>query len=158
MPTCIVEHADEYTSFIAFLAQAASRSGDLDLASAAYLVNRRINNFDCFYTRNLPSIFHLEHPLGSVIGNANFGNYLVVYQGVSVGGDLKLRYPSFGDGVALYARSSVIGDCSIGNNVAIGAGVQVFAERIESNTAVSLRMHKRCEAPINWSVRERFFR
>ena len=107
----------------------------------------------------MPTVFHLEHPLGSVLGQASFGEYLVVYQGVSVGGDLKLRYPKFGDGVALFAKSSVIGASQIGSNCAIGSGVQLFGATIPQHTAVSLRDGQGTTLSLlNWSVQERFFK
>ncbi len=45
----------------------------------------------------MPDVFRLEYTVGSVIDQAGFGEYLGIYQGVSVGGDLKLRYPEFSD-------------------------------------------------------------
>jgi serine O-acetyltransferase len=107
----------------------------------------------------MPNVFHLEHPVGSVLGQAAFGEYLVVYQGVSVGGDMKLRYPVVGEGVALFAKSSVIGSAVIDDNCAVGAGVQVYGARVAPNTAVSSRGQSGFVAsPMNWSVKERFFK
>lgn len=158
-PSRILLHADEYCSFLVFLAGQAHLSGCDLLAEIAYLVNRRLHGFECFYTRSMPDVFHLEHPVGSVLGQAVFGEYLVVYQGVSVGGDVKLRYPEIGEGVALFAKSSVIGKAVVEDNCAIGAGVQVYGARIAANTAVSSRGQSGFVAsPMNWSVKERFFK
>ena len=158
-PSSIVLHGDEYTTFLYYLSNQAWIDDKLEIAELIYLLNRRLNNFDCFYTRQMPAVFHLEHPLGSVLGQASFGEYLVVYQGVSVGGDLKLRYPKFGDGVALFAKSSVIGASKIGSNCAIGAGVQVYGLTIPSHTAVSLRDAQGTTfSSVNWSIQERFFK
>lgn len=157
-PSCVLRHADEYTSFLFFLSSQAWRDGSSELAELTYLLNRRLNNFDCFYTREMPNVFHLEHPVGSVIGQAKFGEYLVVYQGVSVGGDLKLRYPKFGEGVALFAKSTVIGSAKVGSNCAIGAGVQLYGGAVPSDTAISLRHGLGVtSSPLSWSVQERFF-
>lgn len=158
-PLNILTHADEYTSFLFFLSREAWRDGCVELAELAYLVNRRLNGFDCFYTREMPDVFHLEHPLGSVIGQAKFGEYLVIYQAVSVGGDLRLRYPEFGHGVALFTKSSVIGSAKVGSNCAIGAGVQIYGGSIPSDTAVSIRDELGViSSPLSWSVQERFFK
>ena len=81
LPSRILRHADEYASFLFFLSSQAWRDGNSELAELAYLLNRRLNNFDCFYTRQMPDVFHLEHPVGSIIGQAKSGEYLVVYQG-----------------------------------------------------------------------------
>ena len=157
-PTSIFLHADEYVSFLCFLANQAWQDGIVEFAESVYILNRRLNHFDCFYTREIPDIFHLEHPVGSVIGQGTFGDYLVVYQGVTVGGDLKLRYPKFGTGVALFSKASVIGPTIVGDNCAIGAGVQLFGECINNDTSISLRnstgLHM---SSLSWSIRERFF-
>lgn len=159
LPSRILRHADEYASFLFFLSSQAWLDGNSELAESAYLLNRRLNNFDCFYTRQMPDVFHLEHPIGSVVGQAKFGECLVIYQGVSVGGDLRLRYPEFGDGVALFAKSSVIGAAKVGSNCAIGAGTQVYGGSIPSNTAVSLRDGLgMTSSPLRWSVQDRFFK
>ncbi len=158
-PSKILLHADEYCSFLVFLARQAHLSGCDSLAEIAYLVNRRLHGFECFYTRSMPDVFHLEHPVGSVLGQAVFGEYLVVYQGVSVGGDMKLRYPEVGEGVVLFAKSSLIGSAVIDDNCAVGAGVQVYGAHVAANTAVSSRGQSGFAASsMNWSVKERFFK
>ncbi len=141
------------------MARQAHLQGCESLAEIAYLVNRRLHAFECFYTRGIPDVFHLEHPVGSVLGQAAFGEYLVVYQGVSVGGDMKLRYPEVGEGVVLFAKASLIGSAVIEDNCAIGAGVQVYGARVAANTAVSSRGQTGfVSSKINWSVKERFFK
>ena len=159
VPSHILSHADEYTSFLFILSSEAWKDSNVEVAELAYLLNRRLNNFDCFYTREMPDVFHLEHPIGSVIGQAVFGEYLVVYQGVAVGADMKLRYPKIDQGVALFAKSSVIGPAIIGSNCAIGAGTQVYGGYVSSDTAVSLRdgLGVVC-SPLTWSVEDRFFK
>jgi serine O-acetyltransferase len=157
-PSKILLHADEYCSFLVFLARQAYLQGSESLAEIAYLLNRRLHAFECFYTRMMPDVFHLEHPVGSVMGQAIFGEYLVVYQGVSVGGDLKLRYPIIGEGVALFSKSSLIGAAVVEDNCAIGAGVQLYGARISANMAVSYRCQSGfASSSMTWSVKERFF-
>ena len=158
-PSRILSHADEYCSFLVFLASQAHLQGFELLAETAYLVNRRLHAFECFYTRSMPDVFHLEHPVGSVLGQAIFGEYLVVYQGVSVGGDMKLRYPDVGEGVALFANSSLIGAAVIGDNCAVGAGVQLYGSSVPSSTAISFRGQLGfASSAMTWSVKERFFK
>lgn len=41
------------------------------------------------------------HSVGTVLGRANYGEGLVVYQGVNVGGDLRLNFPTIGKGIDL---------------------------------------------------------
>jgi len=115
--------------------------------------------FECFYTREIPDIFHLEHPVASVLGQAIFGDYLVVYQGVSVGGDNKLRYPRLGEGVVLFSKCSLIGDALVGSNCAIGAGVCLYGKSIPDNIAISNRGPAGfVSSSLTWTVKERFFK
>ena len=157
-PQKLINHADEYTSFLVFLAKEFFINGYIEIAESAYLINRRLNSFDCFYTREMPEIFHLDHPIGTVIGQAKMGNYITIYQGVTIGGNLKMEYPSREEGVAFFPKSTVIGKTYIGKNSAIGAGVQLYNKKINENSAVSLRhpegitMNK-----IKWSIKTRYF-
>ncbi|EAU75546.1 Serine acetyltransferase [Synechococcus sp. RS9916] len=156
-PTSVLLHADEYTSFLYILSNEAWRLGIIEVAEVAYLLNRRINNFECFYTRELPDVFHLEHPVGCVLGQAAYGENLVIYQGVTVGGDLKLRYPRIGAGIALFANATIIGNSSVEDNCALGAGVQIYGEKIPANSSISLRNGIQLTLPMQWSVTHRFF-
>ena len=158
-PSNILMNSDEYTSFLVFLASEAYSSQCNELAELVYVLNRKLHSFECFYTREIPDLFHLVHPLGSVLGQAAFDNYLVVYQGVSVGGDMKLRYPSFGEGVALFANSTVLGKAVIGSNCAIGAGVQVYGDTVPDCSSLSLREGiVKITSNVSWSVKVRFFK
>ena len=106
----------------------------------------------------MPDIFHLEHPIGSVIGQAKMRDYLTIYQGVSIGGNLKMEYPTIEEGVVFFSNSTVIGSSKIGSNSAIGAGVQIYNKNISDNSAVSLRHPKGITInKIKWSVKSRFF-
>ena len=116
-----------------------------------------MNSFDCFYTRVIPDIFHLEHPIGSIIGNSKLKNFLVIYQGVTIGTNLKSAAPSIGENVVLFPNSRVIGSTIIGNNCAIGVGVQIYNETISENSSISLRKTGINLNTLNWSVKTRYF-
>ena len=45
-----------------------------DLASKAYCLNKALHAIDVFYEVELPEIFFLEHPLGTVLGRAKYSN------------------------------------------------------------------------------------
>ncbi len=157
-PKKLVKHSDEYATFLIFLAKEFFLNGNIELAESTYLINRRLNSFDCFYTRGMPDIFHLEHPIGSVIGQAKMKNYLVIYQGVSIGGNLKMEYPSIEEGVVFFPKSSLIGTSNVGSNSAIGAGVQIYNRNINENSAVSFRHPEGITInEIKWSIKSRFF-
>ena len=104
-----------------------------------YYLNKIMHANDWFYAVSLPCHFLCEHPLGSVLGRANYGDYLFVYQGTTVGGNRnkgKLYYPILGDNVILYANATVLGNTHIGNNVVISANSYLINETIPSNCVV----------------------
>lgn len=108
-------------------------------ADQVYYMNKIMHSNDWFYAIELPAHFHCEHPLGSVLGRAVYGDYLFVYQGTTVGGNRshgELRYPTLGDNVVLYANATVLGDCHIGNNVLVSAGTYLINETIPDNSIV----------------------
>ena len=106
----------------------------------------------------MPEIFHLDHPIGSVVGQAKMENYLIIYQGVNIGGNLNFDYPSFDEGVVLFPRASVLGSCYISSNCAIGTHVLLYNEDIKKNSSVSMRNREGVKFnQIKWSVKERYF-
>lgn len=79
-----------------------------------------MNGVDWYWAIELPEHFIVEHPVGTILGRAKYGDYLSIYQGVTVGGN-KGRYPQFGDYVTLYANATVLGNSRIGNHVIVAA-------------------------------------
>ena len=157
-PKYLIRHSDEYCSFLIFLARQAYLSENISLATSSYLINRRMNSFDCFYTREIPDIFHLEHPIGSIIGNSKLKNFLVIYQGVTIGSNLNSQSPTIDESVILFPNSTVIGSTKIGTNCAIGAGVQIYDAIISDNSAVSLRKDNNITIDsLKWSVKNKYF-
>ena len=115
--------------------------------------------FECFHIRNILDIFHLEHTVLFVLGQAIFGDYLVVYQGVLVGVGINLRYPRLGESVVLFFTCSLIGDAEVGSNCVVGAGVQLYVESIPHNIVVSNHGSAGfVPSPLKWNVRERFLK
>lgn len=98
-----------------------------------------MHSVDWFYTVDLPIHFLCEHPLGSVLGRAQYGDWLLVYQGTTVGGNIKedvLYYPKIGNNVIMFANSTVIGQSIIGDNVVISAGARIVNDEVPSNSIV----------------------
>lgn len=108
-------------------------------ADQVYYLNKIMHSNDWFYAIDLPIHFHCEHPLGSVLGRASYGDYFFIYQGITVGGNRKggqLFYPVIGENVILYANATVLGDTHIGNNVVIAADTFLINESIPDNSVV----------------------
>ena len=129
-------HGDHMASFLWFLSNTIySRSGETLLPSALSYLNRVSHSVDLFYNVQMPEVFLLVHPLGSVIGRATYSKGLVIYQNVTVGA-IDDSYPRLGEWVILYPGSRVIGNASIGSNCVIAPGTQVVNEHVPDNTLV----------------------
>jgi len=137
MPNHVIYHANEYASYLYILSNEIwLQTAETEHAEKIYLLNRYLNAIDIFYDRKMPEVFFFEHPVGSVIGRAEIGNYFVLHQGVTVGGNLDWEYPTIGENVVLYSNAMVTGRCVIGKNCQIGAGVILHNETIEDGTTL----------------------
>ena len=99
------------------------------------------------WNRNSSRRYHgrgvfIDHGMGVVIGEtAIIGNYVLIYQGVTLGGTGKesgKRHPTLGDNVVVGAGAKVLGNIQIGNNVRIGAGSVVLRQVPSDCTVVGV--------------------
>ena len=87
-----------------------------------------MNSVEWYWNIELPNHFIVEHPLGSVLGKGKYGDYFSIYQGVTVGESLKKdksEWPTIGHHVTMFAHSSIIGRCNIGNWVVFSSEAKV---------------------------------
>jgi serine O-acetyltransferase len=130
-------HSGQYTVFLYYFSNTIfnERKDFLQLADKVYYLNRTMNACDLFYEVALPEIFMLDHPLGSVMGRAQFGNYFQFSQNCTVGNN-KSIFPIIGEHVTMSANSMILGNSKIGNHVILGAGACVKDQDIQSNSLV----------------------
>lgn len=134
--TVIFNHlnGDQYASFLYFVSNSAYRHGIENLYVKCALLNKALHGIDLFGHVEMPDIFLLVHPVGTIIGRAVLGNRLVIYQGVTIGGkhneDGTISYPCLGDNVTLYSNSSLVGAVLIGDNCAVGANSSIMNARL----------------------------
>ena len=129
-------HGDHYAMFLYFVSNEAYLKNDEVLASKLFLLNKSFFGIDAFYSIKLPEYFLFVHPLGTVLGNASFENFLVVYQGVTVGSTNSGEYPKFSSSTILYSNSSIIGNCQIGNNFILGSKASLVNTNVKDNKVV----------------------
>lgn len=114
--------------------------GRVVLCDKVYYLNKIMNSVDIFYEVEMPLKWFAEHPVGSVMGRAKYGENFFFYQGCTVGGfhkkDATIDYPIIGNNVRMFANSSIIGNCIIGDNVKVGAGVIIKNQNVPSNSVV----------------------
>jgi serine O-acetyltransferase len=126
-------YADHYLMYIWFLSNTFRKEiDDRAIASKLYYLNKTLHGFDCMYDTKLPDIFLVFHGVGTMLGKAEYANYFVALQGCTIGSH-KGQYPKMGQGVSLTAHSSIIGNCTIGNNVSISAYTNIFQTDIADN-------------------------
>ena len=135
-PYLSVLNTVHYSIFLYFLSNTIFKAGgDPELCAMVFYLNKILHSVDWYYEVDLPAIFCAEHPLGSVMGKAVYSDHFFFYQGCTVGGSNK-KYPHIGRGVVMYSNSSILGNCTIGNHVILGAGTLVKNEDIPSNSLV----------------------
>mgnify|MGYP002380254940 FL=1 len=81
----------------------------------------------------MPSVFLLVHPLGTVLGRAEYNDHLLVYQRCGVGSNHGI-YPRLGRHLSLRPGSAVLGRCVIGDNVTVAAESLVLDRDVGADT------------------------
>ncbi|MBD5552232.1 MAG: transferase [Lachnospiraceae bacterium] len=131
----------QYSIFLYLLSNSIyNRGGMTREADIIYYLNKIMHSCDWYYPIELPAVFYAEHPVGSVMGRAKYGDRFFFYQGCTVGGQRNkqgtINYPEIGNNVLMYAHSSIIGNAKIGNNVIISAGCMVKNDVVPDNALV----------------------
>lgn len=129
-------HGDHYASFLYLMSFYAFKQGDEILASKLFLLNKTMFGIDAFYGIELPSHFIFVHPIGTILGNATYNDYFVVYQGVTIGSTNEGIYPTFLGSNILYANSSIIGNCTFGEKAVLAANASLVNTFVSSNKVV----------------------
>ena len=130
-------HSGQYCIFLYFLSNSIWRSDPRknNLADRIYYLNKALNALDLFYEVEMPDVFFLDHPVGSVLGRAKYGKNFCFAQNCTVGNN-KGTYPEIGENVKMLANTTILGKCKIGNNVIISANTYIKDSDIPNNCIV----------------------
>lgn len=129
-------HSSQYCTFLYFLANTIWKSsGNVDVPTRLFLLNKALNGIDLYFEIDLPPIFFIGHSVGIVLAKAKYGNHLVIYQNSTVGKNHGVA-PCLEDGVILYPNTAVIGSCIIGAGSVISQGVSVVNQNTEPGSVV----------------------
>jgi serine O-acetyltransferase len=151
-------HTDQYAAFLYFVCNSAFKEfGSRQIGNKVYALNKALHGVDIYFEVALPEVFLLSHPVGTVLGRAQYGNYFIAHQQCTVGGNVKLEYPKLGDGVALYGSSAVLGASSIGSNSKISYGAIIMEQNIADNSLVFGKTRHNIIKPNTKSVIEHYF-
>lgn len=152
-------NTDQYATLLYLLSHLLWKNGsDISVAKKVYYLNKIMHGLEVYYEVELPEIFRFTHPVGTVLGRAKYSDYLIVSQGVTIGGNKDLVYPNIGSGVFLYAGSAVIGDSNIGDNSLISIGAVVRDANIPSDSLVYNEGNVISYKPFSWTVVGKFFK
>ena len=133
-------HSGQYCIFLYFISNLIFKFGPKKklnklLADKIYYLNKSLNGIDLFYQVEMPKIFFLDHPLGSIIGRGQIKNYFSFSSGCVVGNN-KGKYPKIGKNVKMLANSKILGDCIIGDNVIMAPNSYVIDIKVPKNVIV----------------------
>jgi serine O-acetyltransferase len=152
-------HGDHYAAYLYILSNVIfTTSRNDELAARVFLLNKALHGCDIFYGVTLPEVFLLIHPVGTVLGNATYGNYLVAYQNCAVGSLENGTYPVFEGENVLFARAAVLGNCHVGRNVVVAANAFLLDVDVPANSTVVGQYPQQRVLPIEGNVIDRMFR
>lgn len=126
--------------FLYWLSRHLFLEHQIELADKVYCLNKTLNCVELFYEINLPNIWLCDHPIGSVIGRAQYGDYFFFYQGCTVGSNFRkdgtFVYPVLGDHVKMLSHSKILGNCHIGSHTIISANCYIKDQDVPDHTIV----------------------
>lgn len=100
-----------------------------------YGQSKTVSGCDLYYEVEMPDYFSFDHPTGSFMGRAKYGNYFSFSQGCTVG-NVNEVYPVIGEHVTMNAGSKILGNSHVGNNCIITAGAMVRNQDVPDNSIV----------------------
>ncbi len=132
-------HADQYGMFLVYLGSLIwkERKDKLVCDRLMYL-NRVLHSFLMSYKAKVPDIFWLAHPIGSVIGNADYSDYLYISQNctINTAGNGQELKPHIGQFFSMGAGAALVSDKPIGDNCSIGVNALLFNKELKDNSIV----------------------
>ena len=149
-------HMDQYGTFLYYLSNSLYRilKENNWMSDKLILLNRTLLGCWVSYKCELPDIFCWFHPVGTVLGNAKYSDYLVVGQNVT----METGEGQIGECVALFAGVTLIGKCLIGNECAIGAGVVLRKSVVPDNHIVFCKDGVNCMQKSQKCIAKSFFK
>lgn len=133
-------HSDQYAQFLYYLSNSLwNISENKPICDKIIYLNKALNAFFFSYKGKLPDVFFLTHPVGTIIGNADYSNFLVISQNVTIntGEDATGKTcPKLGKGLYLAAGAKIIGNQPIEDRVSIGVDAIVYNQKIDADKVV----------------------
>lgn len=151
-------HSSQYCTFLYYLSNSLwKKEQNTTVCTKIFYLNKALNGFECFYDNNLPEKFFIGHSVGIVLVRNDYKNYLILYQGSTVGRN-KDDTPILSERIALYPNSSIIGRCNIASDCIVTPGTQVVNQSTKEKSLILQQDGKLISKPTNSSLFEETFR
>jgi serine O-acetyltransferase len=119
-------HSTQYCLFLYYLSNTIwRRSGETEVPTKLFLLNKALNGIDCFYEIALPEVLFIGHSVGIVLAKATYGERLVLYQNSTVGKNHGVA-PVLEAGVVMYPNTAIIGRCLVRAGTIVSQGTSVI--------------------------------
>ena len=130
-------NSDQYCIFLYYFSNSLWKMYPTkkDVCDKLILLNKTLHGCWFTYKVELPDIFYVSHPVGSVIGHAIYRNFLVICQNVTIGERIDTK-EEIGEYCFLSTGATIIGNERIGKDVSIGVNTTIFRETIPDNSVV----------------------
>lgn len=118
-------HSSQYATFLYYLSNTIwTNTGGTEVPTKLFLLNKALNGIDCFYQIRMPQRFFIGHSVGIVLVNTQYSDYLVLYQGCTVGKSRGVA-PVIEERTLLYPGTAIIGRSLVraGSVISVGARV-----------------------------------
>jgi len=132
-------HSCQWLMFLYYAANTifkADKSAEaIELCDKVYGLSKVFSGAELYYEIELPEVFYCDHPIGTVLGRAVYGNNFSFLHGCTVGNNHGI-YPVLGENVRMMSDSKVVGKCTVGNNVIISANTYIKDQDVPDNVIV----------------------
>lgn len=133
-------HSDQYSQFLYYFANSLWKlSEDQPACNKLIFLNKALNGYFFSYKYRLPDVFLFAHPVGSIIGNAGYSDFLVISQNVTINTGTEQGpddLPKLGKGLFLGAGAKIIGRKPIGDRVSVGVDAIVYDQAVPDDKVV----------------------
>lgn len=135
-------HGDQYAQFLYYFSNSLwNLSQNKPICDKIIQLNKALNSVFITYNAGLPDIFAWVHPVGTVLGNAEYSNFFICNQECTVGTRLNRgkdgRTPKLGKGLFLGAGAKITDyQEDVGDRVMIGAGTMLFKGPVPDDSLV----------------------
>ena len=116
----------QYATFLYKLSRICAERGISELATdRLFLLNKALHGVELHTNVVLPAMFFLSHTNAAVFARADYSDYCVFHQGITVGrkGD---KRPVMEKYLVMYPGSLIIGDCHVRENTVLAPGVRLI--------------------------------